>query len=134
MPDEPEKKCPGATIQAFIKSDSISDHIDSTLENRFNSPVTARKVSIQNLKEDLLTLKDQIIELSRLGDKLLQEHQAGKADIAELRRTITALEEKERLNFLLGCVNQDAQGVLLQSEELRRRFLNSKDCTAFIIS
>lgn len=64
----------------------------------------------------------------------VQMAQEKEEKLRELQATYSALEEKARLAFLLSRVNQDAQRLLLQSEEFRNKFLNSESCEVFVVS
>jgi len=54
--------------------------------------------------------------------------------ITKLQSTLDELRAKERIGFLLSRVNQSAQQELLASDDFCRKFLETKECEAFVMS
>lgn len=87
------------------------------------------------------TLENEIGELRQKVDEQSQALRAEKVDSEEKQKRIQALEvtlgqllEKEQLTFLLSRVNEEAQKALLESAQLREKFLSGGQTTAFVMS
>lgn len=87
------------------------------------------------------TLEHEIRKLREAIAKQSEALLAEKADavekqkrIADLDTTLAQLRQRERLAFLLNQVHPAAQGLLDADEGFRNRFLESKDCTGFVLS
>lgn len=83
---------------------------------------------------ELNDLRKQVAEQART----LSEEKTGAKEkeqrISALENTLNALRAKEQISFLLSRVNQAAQRELLASETFRQRFLETKECVAFVMA
>ncbi|MBI2989007.1 MAG: hypothetical protein HYY45_19770 [Deltaproteobacteria bacterium] len=115
---------------------SFSPLLELTLSEALNAPY----LDDYHLKRSR-ELRDQISELRRQfedqAQELSKEKTSGKQKqqrIEALEKTLNDLHAKENLSFLLDRVNQEAQRVLLRSETFRKRFLETKECIATVMS
>jgi class 3 adenylate cyclase len=83
----------------------------------------------------------EVVRLSKLLKKQAADIQAGAAAAeeqdrlnAELRKTLVAMEEKERVGVLLNSVSQQGQERLLSDSALQEQFLTAKRVNAFVMS
>lgn len=60
--------------------------------------------------------------------------EAKQQQIQVLQATLHELQSKEQIGFLLSRVSQEAQSMLLSENQLRKQFLETKECKAFVIS
>ena len=88
----------------------------------------------KELNEKIASLRT---DLSRQADELRSERSVGAektATVESLLKTVAALEERERFNFLLSRVNNAARTKLLKSEEFGGEFTDGQACDAFVMS
>lgn len=102
--------------------------------------LAAKKPSAVN-KADNESLEAEIRRLSELLATQIQTVLAEKKDaegkdkrIAELNKTLEELRQRESLAFLLNQVHPAAQPLLEADETFRNSFIESKDCTGFVLS
>jgi class 3 adenylate cyclase len=86
-------------------------------------------------------LEKTIVDLRREANDLAKETQRAKASAKEKEKAskqfqanMKQLLEKQQLGFLLRGVNENAQKLLLKSDEFRKKFLETPQCNAFIMS
>lgn len=118
--------------QALRSINWDASRLPSELRVDAAAPVTATPPS---------PLEGEIAKLRREIEKQSAELLAGKADAAskerqidELQTSVNALRQRERLVSLLNQVHPAAQSLLEGDEEFRKRFLESKECTGFVMS
>jgi class 3 adenylate cyclase len=86
------------------------------------------------LESELRQLRDDV---SRQSEALFAEKAdrvAKEQQIADLNRTLETLRQRERLAFLLNQLHPAARPLLESSEDFRKQFLESGECTGFVVS
>jgi septal ring factor EnvC (AmiA/AmiB activator) len=90
--------------------------------------------SRRTFEDELAKLRKRVEDQARsLSDEKTSRREKEQR-IRALEASIEELQAKERLGFLLSRVNQAAQRELLSSDTLRTRFLDTKECVAFVMS
>jgi class 3 adenylate cyclase len=103
-------------------------------EVTFSTIDTGLLKSYRTFEDQLAGLRKQVDEQTRT---LREEKSSGKnkeKKIAKLESTLEELRAKERIGFLLSRVNSAAQRQLLASGAFQNRFLERKECVAFVMS
>lgn len=90
--------------------------------------------STLKLQEEISKLRLQVQQQTRLLTEEKTSAQEKERHIETLEKTLNELRAKEQLGFLLDRVNPNAQRALLESHTFRQKFLDSKGCTAFVMS
>lgn len=152
---------PAGTIHSTVKGSQGLDLIDLLpLTKKFNysdlyrylysiatpsslpsSPRIARTLFDPEKEERMREFSNELLILQqRLEDQAKAFHEAKisakekEIKIGELERTLTELKEKERVSFVLSRVRPEAQKMLLQDKTFRKKFLDQKQCTAFVMA
>ena len=108
--------------------------------SHYSIPPADMSINIKNTEQldkfstEIRNLRNRLAAQSHDIQAIQMGAQEKEKKFLELETTYTALQEKERLGFLLNRVNEAAQRILLQSEQFRSRFLNSESCNVFVIS
>jgi class 3 adenylate cyclase len=91
-------------------------------------------VKFKKLIYDITSAREEI-------EAITAELQGAKTDLAnkdeiisKLQSKIRNLDEKEKLTFLLPKVNEEAKNCLLKDANFQKKFLETKECLAFIMS
>ena len=95
----------------------------------FDTAEKTRELSdtIQRLRREVED-KTAAIQTEKLGGKRKEEA------IAALEKKLEELAQQERLGFLLTRVSAQAHSKLLGSEQFQKQFLESRECTVFVMS
>ena len=127
-------------LKTALKATTIKSPDFSNLPPRVLHNFTIPRVDTSFLRsyrifeDQLVGLRKQVDEQTRaLGEEKSSRDEKEKR-IAALEATLEELRAKERIGFLLNRVNQQAQRQLLTSNDFRKRFLESRECTAFVMS
>lgn len=113
------------------------DHIDVLGSSRVGSLLADKQQAHNNLRQ----LEDDVAALTlkiEQQGKILLEKRSNAAErekhIKDLESTLSELNQKQRLGFLLGHINEDGERVLLQSPELQDLFLGQHESPSFVMS
>jgi len=88
----------------------------------------------RELNETITQLRREVEDkASELQHAKTNEEQKAKA-IEQLQLKYKQLSDKEKLSFLLTRVNEEAQKLLLESDEFRKQFMDIRECNAFVMS
>jgi class 3 adenylate cyclase len=146
QPDKPDK--PGVfKIPEDLPTQDLGDGIvwNEVPSRGIGKSLWIPEISNIVFDTDLLstfrTFEDETVELRKRVDEqtraLRDEKTSAKQKeqkIATLETTLEELRSKEKINFLLSRVNQAAQRQLLGSEDFRKRFLDTRECLAFVMA
>jgi len=112
-------------------------HIDYTLTlPNMPPPLSSNEIldRYRTFQDERADLRKRVEDLTRAFNEEKTSTQEREQIIATLQSTLEQFRAKERIGFLLSRVNQYAQRELLASDDFRRRFLETKECVAFVMS
>lgn len=122
-----------ATVRSFAedleRARNDAAHSFSLLANQFS--ITP---SQKYLEDQLYQLKQKINTQANALKEKDQNIAEREKRIEEMAKTFADLEEKRSLQFLLDRVRPDLHEKLVSSEKIKQQFLESKECTAYVIS
>jgi class 3 adenylate cyclase len=95
---------------------------------------TDLRSSFRNFEGELNALQKKIEQQATALHQEAKSREDKEQRIAQLETSIAELNAKKRIEFILSRVNQDAQRLLLESEEFRLEFLQKTECNAFVIA
>lgn len=123
-------------LSDFVTSPNSSSHLYNLTLREILTPTYDDFLfsKSRELQEQISKLRRQIEDQARILSKEKTGAQEKQQRIEALEKTLTDLQAKENLSFLLDRVNQEAKHVLLRSETFRKRFLETKECPATVMS
>ena len=86
------------------------------------------------LEKEISALRRQIQDQAQALDDKKSFAEESKGQVKELEQKLLELSQKQRLGFLLNCVDQNGQRALLQSENFQKLFLEQRECLSLVIS
>lgn len=85
----------------------------------------------RELDQEIAGLRQQIDDKVRA---LSERNEGAKRKVEELEKTIGEYKTKDQLGFLLNRVHEDARKLLLDSTDFQKRFLETRECNAVVMS
>ena len=100
-------------------------------------PLGRDQQTIQKIWELEKTIGELRREANDFAKEAQQAKDSGEEKAKALEQYRVKMEqalEKQRLSFLLSGVNEKAQKLLLESDDFQKKFLETKQCEAFVMS
>ncbi len=112
---------------------SMSSALDSVTLSSVLGP-SPRGEREQQLEQEISKLKAELDKQQKALKAEIAKGDDAKGTLGRLESTVKELQEKQRLNFVLNRIHEDAKQVFLESKEFQDEFLTNQQCEAYVMA